>query len=92
MLLPWDVWWSGVELFPGAKGVRAWEKDWWWWYEFKVPPWSTSFADTLILSPTQVPIYEKLGFTLHGHKVMPSPWADWQVWFFAKETQMGEAQ
>ncbi|KAH9895912.1 hypothetical protein C8Q73DRAFT_789709 [Cubamyces lactineus] len=38
-----------------------------------------------------VPIYEKLGFTLHGHRVMPSPWADWQVWFFAKEVQMGEA-
>ncbi|KAI0325745.1 hypothetical protein GY45DRAFT_1374488 [Cubamyces sp. BRFM 1775] len=39
----------------------------------------------------QIQIYGKLGFTLHGHKVMPSPWADWQVWFFAKETHMGEA-
>ena len=57
-----------------------------------MPQWSTSFADTLILSSTQVPIYEKLGFTLYGHKVMPSPWADWQVWFFAKEVQLGEAQ
>ncbi|KAJ8497067.1 hypothetical protein ONZ51_g741 [Trametes cubensis] len=43
-------------------------------------------------SARNVPIYEKLGFTLYGHKVMPSPWADWQVWFFAKEVQLGEAQ
>lgn len=34
----------------------------------------------------QVPIYEKLGFTLCGHKVMPSPWVDWPLWFFKKET------
>ncbi|KAI0660216.1 hypothetical protein C8Q70DRAFT_913961 [Cubamyces menziesii] len=38
-----------------------------------------------------VPIYEKLGFKLCGHKVMPSPWVDWPLWFFAKDTQKDTA-
>ncbi|KAI0354403.1 hypothetical protein OH77DRAFT_1521688 [Trametes cingulata] len=45
---------------------------------------------TMALTTTNirnVPIYEKLGFKLYGHKVMPSPWVDWPLWFFAKETQ-----
>ncbi|KAI0773168.1 hypothetical protein BD413DRAFT_313897 [Trametes elegans] len=33
-----------------------------------------------------VEIYQKLGFKLYGHRVMPSPWVDWPMWFFAKET------
>ncbi|EIW52676.1 uncharacterized protein TRAVEDRAFT_53118 [Trametes versicolor FP-101664 SS1] len=44
---------------------------------------------TMALTTTNirnVPIYEKLGFTLCGHKVMPSPWVDWPLWFFKKET------
>ncbi|KAI0370713.1 hypothetical protein BV20DRAFT_1052150 [Pilatotrama ljubarskyi] len=45
---------------------------------------------TMALTTTNirnVPIYEKLGFKLYGHKVIPSPWVDWPLWFFAKETK-----
>ena len=37
--------------------------------------------------PQQVPIYQKIGFKLYGERVIPSPWGDWPVWFFAKETR-----
>ncbi|KAI0710882.1 hypothetical protein C8Q76DRAFT_739026 [Earliella scabrosa] len=32
-----------------------------------------------------VPIYEKIGFTLFGEKVMQSPWIEWHLWFFSKD-------
>ncbi|KAI0631481.1 hypothetical protein C8Q77DRAFT_139138 [Trametes polyzona] len=51
-------------------------------------------GETMALTTTNirnVPIYEKLGFTLCGHKVMPSPWVDWPLWFFKKETKPAPA-
>ncbi|CDO69751.1 hypothetical protein BN946_scf184697.g23 [Trametes cinnabarina] len=45
---------------------------------------------TIALTTTNarnVPIYEKLGFKLHGQTIMPSPWVDWPMWFFSKETK-----
>ncbi|KAI0643326.1 hypothetical protein C8Q79DRAFT_1002544 [Trametes meyenii] len=45
---------------------------------------------TMALTATNIkniPVYEKLGFKLHGHTVIPSPWVDWDLWFFSKETK-----
>ncbi|KAI9068968.1 hypothetical protein FKP32DRAFT_1560711 [Trametes sanguinea] len=45
---------------------------------------------TMALTTTNarnVPIYEKLGFELRGQRIMPSPWVDWPMWFFVKETK-----
>ncbi|KAI0700812.1 hypothetical protein C8T65DRAFT_741927 [Cerioporus squamosus] len=33
-----------------------------------------------------VAIYEKIGFMGYGQRVMPSPWIDWPVWFFARKS------
>jgi len=32
-----------------------------------------------------VAIYEKLGFTTRGERLMKSPWGDWSVWVFSRE-------
>ncbi|KAI0710872.1 hypothetical protein C8Q76DRAFT_694860 [Earliella scabrosa] len=43
---------------------------------------------TMALTTTNirnVPIYEKIGFKLYGERLMPSPWGDWPIWYFAKE-------
>ncbi|RPD54572.1 hypothetical protein L226DRAFT_547924 [Lentinus tigrinus ALCF2SS1-7] len=45
---------------------------------------------TMALTTTNiinVPIYEKIGFKYHGEKTMPSPWLDWKMWFFSRDTQ-----
>ncbi|KAH9914379.1 uncharacterized protein BXZ73DRAFT_106621 [Epithele typhae] len=34
-----------------------------------------------------VPIYEKIGFTLRGEKTVPSPWVNWMMWYFSKDTE-----
>ncbi|TFK82238.1 hypothetical protein K466DRAFT_568542 [Polyporus arcularius HHB13444] len=34
-----------------------------------------------------VAIYEKIGFTVCGQRIMPSPWVDWPVWFFARKPE-----
>jgi len=34
-----------------------------------------------------VPIYERLGFKVVGHRVVKSPWVDWPLWVFSRETQ-----
>ncbi|EMD31799.1 hypothetical protein CERSUDRAFT_119368 [Gelatoporia subvermispora B] len=36
-------------------------------------------------SPRNVAIYNKLGFTTRGEKVMQSPWGEWPVWVFSRE-------
>ncbi|KAH9916234.1 hypothetical protein B0H21DRAFT_895860 [Amylocystis lapponica] len=33
-----------------------------------------------------VEIYKRLGFELKGHRVMKSPWTDWPLWVFLKDT------
>ncbi|KAL6306348.1 hypothetical protein BKA93DRAFT_153734 [Sparassis latifolia] len=33
-----------------------------------------------------VRIYENLGFSVKGHQVVPSPWANWPIWIFTKPT------
>ncbi|KAH9943864.1 hypothetical protein B0H21DRAFT_823407 [Amylocystis lapponica] len=33
-----------------------------------------------------VEIFERLGFELKGHRVMKSPWTDWPLWVFLKNT------
>ncbi|KAI0755669.1 hypothetical protein C8Q74DRAFT_318422 [Fomes fomentarius] len=33
-----------------------------------------------------VPIYEKIGLKYYGERVMQSPWVEWRLWFFMKET------
>ncbi|KAM5531436.1 hypothetical protein V8D89_014893 [Ganoderma adspersum] len=35
-----------------------------------------------------VPIYEKIGLKLYGEKKFPSPWVEWTLWFFARETNL----
>lgn len=35
----------------------------------------------------QVPIYEGIGLTCRGERTVPSPWINWKVWFFSKETK-----
>ncbi|KAI0938554.1 hypothetical protein AcV5_000206 [Taiwanofungus camphoratus] len=48
-------------------------------------------GETMALGTTNirnVPIYEKMGFTVKGHKVMPSPWGDWPAWIFARGTKV----
>nr|VWP01371.1 Uncharacterized protein [Ganoderma boninense] len=35
----------------------------------------------------QVPIYEKIGLKLYGERKFSSPWVEWTLWFFARESQ-----
>ncbi|KAI0710838.1 hypothetical protein C8Q76DRAFT_624252, partial [Earliella scabrosa] len=44
---------------------------------------------TMALTTTNirnVSIYQKIGFKLYGERMYPSPWGEWPLWFFAKDT------
>lgn len=34
-----------------------------------------------------VQIYNSMGFETRGHKLMPSPWKEWEAWVLTMETK-----
>ncbi|KAH9934019.1 uncharacterized protein BXZ73DRAFT_45873 [Epithele typhae] len=38
-----------------------------------------------------VAIYEKIGFECKGTRPMPSPWGDWNIWYFYRDSVSAEA-